>query len=81
MLLKGTLIYLTGVYSTSTSMVYLRTFPRLRYTFASFDDDDIVAAALLWPVSIPFITIALMAVAPVNRRKLKEEEKKKEKRL
>ena len=76
---KATLLYLTGVYSTSASMTYLRTLPRLRYTFGMLDDEDIFASAVLWPLSLPFITVAMLAVKPMEKQLMKDELEKKKK--
>jgi hypothetical protein len=77
MLLKGTLIYLTGVLATSTSLNHLRTKVVLRESFGPFTDFEVVRLAVVWPVSVPYIVAVSVGSLPIVWKVVKEELKKK----
>jgi hypothetical protein len=72
LLLKGSMIYLTGVLASSTTLNHLRTKAVTRgnraslgHAFSLLENHEIVRLSLLWPVSGFFVTAVFVAKIPL----------------
>lgn len=80
LLLKGSIIYLTGVLATSTTLNFLRTAPIYKSQFGWLKKHEVTQISMVWFFALPLLASRHVARLPEGYQAGKEEEKKKEKK-